>query len=197
MLDFKIKRLDNIKFDHAELVDYYLILKQNYQHMMWEPPPGEFQDLICSWAIQTKMKNPSLPCNPYHLPGETPTDFNNDFDTPTELIFGFASKILKSFPDVKQTVITVHHPGTTLPWHIDNEEYLEDHYKIHIPIETNSQSYFQYRDEEIVLHPGYAYLVNTSIDHATDNRGITERAHLIFKVPTRCIDLILNTEYIL
>jgi len=197
MLNFKIKRLDNIKFDHAELLAYYHTLKQDYRHMMWKPPPGEFAELICSWAIQTKMKNPALPCNPYHLPGDNPADFNNDFDTPTELIFGFSKKILDTFPDVKQTVITVHYPGTVLPWHTDTEEYLEDHYKIHIPIETNNQSYFQYRDEEFVLKTGHAYLVNTEIDHATDNRGITERAHLIFKVPTRCIDGILNTEYVL
>jgi hypothetical protein len=112
--------------------------------MKWEPPPGEFADLICSWAIQTKMKNPDLPCDPYHLPDTATEDYNSDFNSPTKLVFGFAKKIIETFPDIKQTVITVHYPGTALPWHIDTEEYLEDHYKIHIPIETNTQSYFSF-----------------------------------------------------
>ena len=197
MLDFKIKRLDNVKFDHAELVAYYQTLKHDYDHMKWQAPPGDFSDLAYSWAIQTKMKDAGRPCSPYHLPTDNENDFIGNFDRPTELIFGFGKKIIDAFPQVKQTVITVHYPGSKLPWHIDVEEYLEDHCKIHMPIETNDLSYFQYKDEEFVLTPGYAYLVNTSIDHATDNRGTTERAHLIFKIPAKFVDDILNTEYIL
>ena len=197
MLDFKIQRLNNVKFNHTELVAYYQTLKHNYPHMKWQAPPGEFSDLAYSWAIQTKMKDATRPCSPYHLPTDDPNDFIGDFDSPTELVFGFGKKIIDTFPEVKQTVITVHYPGSKLPWHIDVEESLEDHWKIHIPIETNDLSYFQYKDEEFVLQIGYAYLVNTSIDHATDNRGTTERAHLIFKIPAKFVDDILNTEYIL
>ena len=197
MLDFKIRLLTNIKFNHQELLEYYHTLKKDYQHMKWTPPPGEFADLAYSWAIQTKMKNAKLPCNPYHLPSDNADDYFGNFDTPTELVFGFGKKIIDTFPDVKQTVITVHYPGTKLPWHTDTEEQLEDHWKIHIPIETNKQSYFQYEDEEFVLETGNAYLINTSLKHATENKGTTERAHLIFKIPVRCVDNILNTEYIL
>jgi len=197
MLDFKIKRLDNVKFDHAELIAYYHTLKQDYTHMKWEAPGGEFSDLAYSWAVQTKMKDPTLPCSPYHLPSDNESDFVGDFDTPTELVFGFAKKIIDVFPQVKQTVITVHYPGSKLPWHIDTEEQLSDHWKIHIPIETNNLSYFLYEDEKFVLETGHAYLVNTGINHATDNQGTTERAHLIFKIPVSHVDTILNTEYIL
>jgi hypothetical protein len=195
MLNFKIKRLDNIKFDHTELVAYYHTLKQHYQHLVWVAPPGEFADLAYSWAIQTKMKDPTKPCSPYHLPSDHTDDFAGNFDTPTELIFGFGKKIIDRFPQVKQTVITVHYPGSKLPWHIDTEEHLADHCKIHIPIETNNLSYFLYEGEKFVLETGHAYLVNTGINHATDNQGATERAHLIFKIPVSCVDDILNTEY--
>jgi len=197
MPEFKIKRLNNVKFNHAELIAYYQILKQDYDHMKWQAPPGEFSDLAYSWAIQTKMKDATRPCSPYHLPTDNENDFTGDFDTPTELIFCFGKKIIDAFPEVKQTVITVHYPGTKLPWHTDTEEQLEDHCKIHIPIETNDLSYFLYEDEKFVLETGHAYLVNTSIDHATDNRGTTERAHLIFKIPTRFVDDIINKEYVL
>jgi hypothetical protein len=79
MLDFKIKRLDNVKFNHAELVAYYQILKHNYDHMKWQAPPGEFSDLAYSWAIQTKMKDASRPCSPYHLPTDNENDFIGNF----------------------------------------------------------------------------------------------------------------------
>lgn len=197
MLDFKIQRLDNVKFNHAELVAYFHTLKHNYDHMKWQAPPGEFSDLAYSWAIQTKMKDATRPCSPYHLPTDNENNFIGDFDRPTELVFGFGKKIIDTFPGVKQTVITVHYPGSKLPWHIDVEESLEDHCKIHIPIETNNLSYFLYEDEKFVLEAGRVYLVNTSIDHATDNQGTTERAHLIFKIPVSYVDTILNTEYTL
>jgi hypothetical protein len=194
MLNFKIRRLDNIKFSYQELLDYYHTIKSNYQHMKWTPPT-DMSDMAYCWSIQTKMKDPSIPCSPYHWPGDDEKDFNSDFDTPTDMLFGFGQKILDTFSKVKQTVITVHRPGTKLPWHIDSETYLEDHWKIHLPIETNHQSYFQYEGEEFVLAAGHAYLVNTSINHATDNRGTTERAHLIFKVPVTTIPDILNNQY--
>jgi hypothetical protein len=197
MLDFKIQRLDNVKFNHAELIAYYHTLKHDYDHMKWQATTGEFSDLAYSWAIQTKMKDATRPCSPYHLPTDDPNEFIGDFDRPTELIFGFGKKIIDAFPEVKQTVITVHYPGSKLPWHIDAEEYLSDHWKIHIPIETNNFSYFLYEGEKFVLETGHAYLVNTSINHATDNQGTTERAHLIFKIPVSHVDAILNTEYIL
>jgi membrane-associated protease RseP (regulator of RpoE activity) len=99
MLDFKIQRLDNIKFNHAELVAYFHTLKHNYDHMKWQAPPGEFSDLAYSWAIQTKMKDATRPCSPYHLPTDDPNDFIGDFDRPTELIFGFGKKIIDAFPE--------------------------------------------------------------------------------------------------
>jgi len=153
MMEFKIQRLDNVEFNFDELVDYYHDLKNHHQDMKWEPPPGEFADLICSWAIQTKMKNPDLPCDPYHLPDTVTEDYNSDFNSPTKLVFGFAKKIIETFSDIKQTVITVHYPNTILPWHIDTEEYLKTIIKfiylsklilkVILGIVTNSLSYKQ------------------------------------------------------
>lgn len=196
MLDFKVKRLDNIKFSHDEVIAYYEEVTEHYQYLKWTPP-ADINIGLHSWAVQTKLKDITKPCNPYHLPGDNKDDCAGDFDTPTELVFGFAKKVIDVFPEVKQTVITVHYPGATLPWHKDEEEYLEDHWKIHIPIVTNSQSYFQYEDEEFSLETGHAYLVNTSLTHATANQGTTDRAHLIFKVPVSRIEEILTRQYVL
>ena len=141
------------------------------------------------------MKDPTLPCPAYHLPGESAELFAGDFDTPTELVFGFSKRIIDTLPGVKQMTIIVHAPGTVLPFHKDEEEELEEHWKIHIPIETNEHSLFQYEDEEFVLAVGHAYLVNTSLTHGTDNQGLTERAHLIFKIPSARVEEILNSEF--
>lgn len=194
MLDFKIKRLDNVKFSLAELTDYYHEIKRNYQHLKWTPP-GDMSEQAYSWAIQTKLKDPTQPCGPYHWPGEDTSEFNNNYDTPTAMIFGFAQRVIELFPEVKQTNITTHAPGTAIAFHIDQELELEDHFKIHFPIETNEQSYFQFDGQEFHLEAGHAYLVNTGIPHGTDNRGTTERAHLIFKIPVRRIDEILSKDY--
>jgi hypothetical protein len=148
---------------------------------------------VYGWAIQTKLKDVTLPCSPFLWHADSDKNFNNDFDTPTEMLFGFGKKIVDTFPHVKQTLINVHCAGASLPWHIDT--YLGDHWKIHFPIESNNKNFFQYEGEEFVLTPGNVYLVNTSVNHATDNRGKTERAHLIFKVPVRSISDILSKQY--
>ena len=194
MFNFKVKRLDNFKFSQAELLKYYRTIKEDFQDLKWQPP-GSMAAQAYSWAIQTKMLDVTKPCSPYHWPGDNPADFNSDFDTPTKLVFGFGAKILAHFPQAKQLVITVHAPGTQLPWHTDAETYLEDHWKIHLPIETNQHSLFQYEDEDFVLEAGSAYLVNTSLTHATYNQGTTERAHLIFKIPVSIVHDVITKQY--
>lgn len=193
-MDFKIRQLDNIVFSVDELLSYYATLKERYQHLKWVPP-GDMAAQAYSWAIQTKLKDPSLPCGPYHWPGEDTSQYNNRYDTPTDMIFGFAKKLMDKFPEAKQMNLTTHAPGTIIDFHIDKELELEDHFKIHLPIETNEQSVFQFEGEEFHLKVGCAYLVNTGIPHGTNNKGTTERAHLIFKVPVRTINNILTTHY--
>ena len=193
MLPFNVELLSNIKFSFDELTDYYKTIRQDYASMEYRSSayPNGF-----SYAMQTKLADITLPCFPYDAPGEIADNYK--FDTPTPLMFGFAKKVLDAFPYAKQMVITTHGPGAQIDFHIDKELYLdEEHVKIHIPIETNEQSYFQFENEEVVLTCGNAYLVNTTVLHGTDNRGSTERAHLIFKVPVSAVDNILSTELVL
>lgn len=190
MLNFKVERLANFTFAVDELVKYYKEVKEQYSHLECRSvlfPNGY------SYAMQTKLADPNIPCPPFHMPNEGA--HNSNFDTPTPLMFGFAKKILEAFPYAKQMVITTHGPGAKIDWHIDEEIFLEEeHLKIHLPIESNADSYFQFEDQDIVLEPGNAYLVNTSVLHATDNRGTTERAHLIFKVPVSTVQDILTNK---
>jgi hypothetical protein len=197
MLDFKIKKLDNISFNFQELTEYYAMLKSDYQKLKWWPKDSPVEQGY-GWAIQSKFWDPTIPCPCYHFPWDEGKDCNNNFDTPTELVFGFADKILKNFKNAKQTILMVHGAGTTIDFHIDKEVWLaEEHLKIHVPIESNDKSYFQFDDEEFVLSPGSMYLVNTTLNHGTANLGLNERAHLIFKIPMSSIESILTQQLVL
>jgi len=201
MLDFKIKPLDNITFDLKELVDYYQELKTNYQHLKWTPALD--MGNIYSWAMHTNLADTTIPVPPYNLPKdwilESQRTVNNSrFNTPTELIFGFAEKLQKVFPFSKHCVVITHGPGFNVPAHIDDVEGQdEEHVKIHVPIESNDQSYFEVDNEQYVLSTGKFYLVNTMRMHSTNNKGSTDRSHLIFKIPLSQVDNIINNKIVI
>jgi quercetin dioxygenase-like cupin family protein len=198
MLDFKIKRLDNIKFEHHELLMYYENVKKKYQHLKWtvdssvDTKTHQVENMY-SWAIQSNLKDPTKPCPPYHIKNDDDTIESNTFDVETELNFGFAKKILDSFNNIRQTVIAAHPPNTVIDLHTDTDNFV----KVHIPIITNDKSYFFFEDEEYNLKAGHAYLVNTSLPHGTKNLGNDDRVHFIFKIPVSEVDNILNNEYLL
>jgi hypothetical protein len=194
---YKIKRLDNIKFDLNELREYYQNVIEKYPHLKWEARLSNIDrkthkiEDVYSYAIQTNLVDINKPCPPYHIKHDEQIIESDDFSKPTDLVFGFAKKIIDTLPNVRQTVISCHPKGTYIDTHIDNDEFL----KIHIPIYTTDSSYFFFDDEKFVLEAGYAYLVNTSINHGTDNQGDNDRIHFITKFSKSDIDVILNTEY--
>lgn len=147
-------------------------------------------DEIYSWAIQSNLKDPSKPCPPYHIQDKESRDPSDSFQVPTELIFGFGKKIIDNFPNVRQTVIACHPPGSFIDQHIDTEQFV----KIHIPIKTNEHSYFVFGEEEFNLEVGNMYLINTSLMHGTDNQGDSDRIHLICKMTESEARLLIETS---
>jgi hypothetical protein len=119
---------------------------------------------------------------------------SGNYDVPTEIIFGFAEKLINLFSqfDPTQTLVVVHPPGTRIGFHVDTGNYV----KIHLPIKSNSQSLFEYNDKVFVMEPGYAYLTNVSIPHATINNGTTDRVHLIFRVSDKFISMLETQEFV-
>lgn len=195
-MDFKIKKLPNIKFDPVELLEYYHAVMKNFPQLMWTVPSSTDTKMhsvsnMYSWAIQSNLKDPTQPCPPYHFDGIEGIIESDDFSVPTELIFGFAEKLIKAFPNVRQTSIAGHPPGTKIGLHPDNDEFL----KIHIPIKTNPDAWFFFEDEKFNLEIGSAYMINTVLPHGTDNLGNTDRVHLLFKFPIADASTILNTDY--
>lgn len=194
-MNFDIKELPNFKFSHQKLLNYYNEVVEKFQHLKWTPTNIDTMDhnvsKVYSWAIQSNLKDPKLPCPPYDIKHDD--DVTGDFQTPTELLYGPVKIIVDAFPDIRQTVISAHPPGTLIKEHVDNDEFI----KIHIPIITNKQSYFTFTDKKYNLEIGKAYLINTTLKHGTINEGDNDRVHLIFKLPVEHVDLILSNNYIL
>ena len=198
-MNFKVKKLENLKFNHIELLSYYNKVVAEYQHLKWVPT-GIIDELdhsvkeIYSWAIQSNYVDPTIPCPPYHIDVDSLlVDPENSFSNPTDLVFGFGKQIVNLFPEIRQTSISGHPPDTKIQLHPDNDEFL----KIHIPIETNPNAWFFFEDEKFNLEIGSAYLINTILPHGTFNEGDTDRVHLIFKFPTKLVDKILSNMWLI
>lgn len=194
MLNFDIKELSNIKFSMQDLKDYYDKVKK-YENLKWTPEGTDTLthkvNKMYSWAIQSNLKDPTKPCPPYDIKHDDTV--LGTFDNPTELVFGFGKYFIDAIPNIRQTVISAHPPGTTIQQHIDNTEFV----KIHIPIKTNKNSFFVFENNRYNLEVGKAYLINTTREHGTINNGDDDRIHFIFKIPIETVNELLSTEWIL
>lgn len=191
-MDFLIKELD-IKFSFYDLERYFENVEHLYQHLKWtselkEDATGHQKhsiDGVYGWGIQSNLEDLNIPCPPYNV-HKNGTDNYRD----TSLVFGFADLIRTTIPYSRQLSIAAHPPGTTINLHTDSDNYL----KIHIPIKTNNNAYFNFEGEKFVLQPGKMYLVNTNELHGTSNEGDTYRTHLFFKIPVDKIDEITRLD---
>lgn len=188
-IDTYYKKLSyNINLDELRL--YYHQVEKEYQHLKWSSEyisdtidhEKHSVNGLYGWAIQSNLDNLNIPCPPYHIHKNGSDTYRN-----TELVFGFAAKLLQRYPYARQMGIAVHPKGIIINQHIDNVEYV----KIHIPIYATSASYFCFYDEKIILEPGYAYLIDTRHMHGTIQEGDGMRAHLFFKIPTIKIEDVL------
>lgn len=80
---------------------------------------------------------------------------------------------------------------STIP-HTDGNAVKVNPHKIHIPIITNENVYFELNHDKFYFEEGYAYEVNNVVRHNAVNEGTTDRIHLIFEL----IDLDAQSELI-
>tara|TARA_B100001109_G_C18863659_1_gene475507 strand:- start:5485 stop:6093 length:609 start_codon:yes stop_codon:yes gene_type:complete len=66
--------------------------------------------------------------------------------------------------------------------HIDASPAAQFPHKIHVPITTNDQTYFCFEKSKKQMKVGEAYEVNNNIKHWAENKGNTDRIHLIFEL---------------
>lgn len=199
MFDFLIKKLDNFKFSIDELLKYYESVEKNFEDLRWYAA-GTLVDnnehsvnKLSGWAVQSNYKVPKGRLCPYDIVVLRDQDLieeNSKYQNKTQLVYGFAEKIINFVPYANMMSIAVHPPATRLKEHIDYDKFL----KVHLPIKSNSESCFILGDQKFVLEVGNAYLINTMIMHKTDNLGTTERTHLIFRIPVEQVENFLSSK---
>lgn len=96
-------------------------------------------------------------------------------DAATEA-YGYKNRF---YPIVMLALLPAEH--ATVP-HTDGHPIKVNPHKIHIPIITNKNVYFELKDERFFFEAGYAYEVNNAIRHNAVNEGKTDRIHLIFEL---------------
>ena len=72
--------------------------------------------------------------------------------------------------------------GHIIDSHVDGAGSNLRTHKIHVPIQTNEKAFFYANHQPFHLREGMAYEVNNIQPHAVQNRGDSDRIHLIFEV---------------
>jgi hypothetical protein len=115
-------------------------------------------------------------------------DFFNksDFSKPTpiynEFIASLINEILQEVPDLKLSRIRIAvlkpHPESEAYWHKDSDG--AQVFRLHIPIETNDQCFFDYQNERHHLKAdGSLYLIDVGKIHRAVNNSSEDRFHII------------------
>jgi hypothetical protein len=192
MLDQAIIKLNfTIKLD--SLRDYYHTLVNDYDHFKWnwERNGTEITDewrermmqdqgtlLPYGWAIQSNLVDINIPCPPYNISTHPRTTYRN-----TELAFGLVTKLQELIPYSYRWSLVVQPPGGKVARHVDQG----DEYTAHIPIYEAPASVFKFWDDNenqknfSMSADGTVYLVDTIIQHETENYDTTDRIGLVFR----------------
>lgn len=204
MLDHAINKLNfTVKLD--SLKDYYRTLKNDYAHICWQWKNNsheitkEWHDRIISngvgctlpygWAIQSNLVDLSIPCPPYNISIYERTNYRN-----TELAFGLILKLQQLIPYAYRWSLVVQPPAGKVSRHVDQG----DEYTGHIPIFDANGATFKFWDSAgqqknfKIPADGSVYLVDTIIEHETENYGDTDRVGLVFRFKRKDLPTLLQ-----
>jgi hypothetical protein len=186
----------NIQLD--ELRTYYETLKTKYDHLDWRYDPcktniiKQWKDaaqidpanlLTHGWAIQSNLKDLTIPCPPWDISAVNTTEYRN-----TELAFGIIERLQHAIPHGHRWSVSVQPPGGKVSLHSDES----DEMTVWIPIYTNGAVITFVVNEKDVSYPlisdGSAYLLDTNIPHFTSNSSKEDRVTIIFRINLKYID---------
>ena len=185
-----------------ELKSYYETLKNNYSHLDWswekcgDSIVKQWRDaayadpanlLTHGWAIQSNLKDISLPCPPWNISMLETVEYRN-----TELVFGIMERLQQALPYAYRWAVSVQPPGGKVTRHSDNE----DEFTVWIPIYTTGSAIVFDKDYELVAD-GSAYLLDTTIPHHTENNSSDTRVTIIFRMNRQYKENILSLEGII
>lgn len=196
-----------VTVDIQELREYYNILKTKYDHLDWswdrcgdtiikqwrdaaQADPANL--LTHGWAIQSNLKDLTIPCPPWNISTLETTKYQN-----TELVFGIIEKLQIAIPYGYRWAVSVQPPGGKVSLHSDQE----DECTVWIPIYTEGASITFVTPEkniECCLESnGCAYLLDTTVSHYTYNGSEQDRVTIIFRLNKKYVNTLLDTHGII
>jgi hypothetical protein len=198
--------LTNLKFsvNIEELREYYKILKEEYSDLNWswikcgndivdQWRDAAYQDeanlLTHGWAIQSNLKDISIPCPPWNISTHETVDYRN-----TKLAFGIVERLQKAIPYGYRWAVSVQPPGGKVSLHTDQE----DECTVWIPIYTEGVSITfttsEKNTEYCLDSNGSAYLFDTTIPHLTYNNSKQDRVTIIFRLKLTNLKQLLKVQ---
>jgi hypothetical protein len=191
----------NFAVDIQELKDYYSILVTKYDHLDWswercgdtiveqwkEAAYADPANLLThGWAIQSNLKDLTVPCPPWDISTLETTEYRN-----TELVFGIIERLQTAIPYGYRWAVSVQPPGGKVSLHNDQE----DECTVWIPIYTNGVAitFVTTSNAEYNLESnGSAYLLDTTIPHYTYNSSKEDRVTIIFRLNNKHVNDLLS-----
>jgi hypothetical protein len=193
----------NFLVDIHELRDYYDNLRTKYDHLDWswercgdtivkQWRDAAFADpanlLTHGWAIQSNLKDITLPCPPWDISTLETVEYRN-----TELVFGVIQRLQTAIPYGYRWAISVQPSGGKVSLHSDQE----DECTVWIPIYTNGVAITfatPGRDSGYCLESnGSGYLLDTTVPHYTFNESDQDRVTIIFRLNKKYVNRLLAT----
>ena len=182
----------NFSVDIKELHEYYNTLNTKFQHLDWswdrcgDTIVKQWRDaayadpanlLTHGWAIQSNLKDITLPCPPWNISTHETIEYRN-----TELAFGIIERLQAAIPYAYRWAMSVQPPGGKVSLHSDQE----DECTVWIPIYTDGVAITFITEEKNTGYcldsDGSAYLLDTTVPHFTYNDAVQDRVAIIFRM---------------
>jgi hypothetical protein len=182
----------NFSVDIKELHEYYNTLNTKFQHLDWswdrcgDTIVKQWRDaayadpanlLTHGWAIQSNLKDITLPCPPWNISTHETIEYRN-----TELAFGIIERLQAAIPYAYRWAVSVQPLGGKVSLHSDQE----DECTVWIPIYTDGVAITFITEEKNTGYcldsDGSAYLLDTTVPHFTYNDAVQDRVAIIFRM---------------
>jgi hypothetical protein len=182
----------NFNVDIEELHEYYNVLDTQFQHLDWswakcgdsivkqwlDAAHADPANLLThGWAIQSNLKDITLPCPPWNISTLETVEYRN-----TELAFGIIERLQAAMPYGYRWAVSVQPPGGKVTLHSDQE----DECTVWIPIHTDGVAITFVTDAKDTGYcldsDGSAYLLDTTVPHFTYNNAQHDRVTIIFRM---------------
>jgi hypothetical protein len=185
----------NFTLDPVELMDYYNIVKTQYDHLHWTWAKNSIhlddvaasecveisQTLMHGWMMQSNMADTNLAPSMLKTKHATVDWYN------TELMFGVVKRLHEKIPFAFRWTLFVLPPGGQVVNHADPNQYV-----IIIPVQWEAEALFILGGVPYTFtSDGSAWGLDVELPHSTINNSDKDRINLIARIPKNRIEDLL------